>query len=276
MKTMEINVRAVYGFRSIGVGHAPLTKFCGFLNMLPPMTKHAYDGLSYSIKVASNQVVEKSVSDAATRLRGTKKISDGGVSVDGTWQKKGFSSTIGIVTAISIDSGKVLDVTILSKSCKGCTSMKKIISSDLASYETWKLSHNCNLNYTGSSPGMETAGATKAFSLSKERHRLYYTSFYRDSDSKAYPAAKEIYSPTKPIKRFECVGHYQKRVGSMLHNLKKKTQKDWEEGKLINTKIDTMQNDFGIALCSNVGNLVAMKSAGMASMYHICGYHIIA
>ena len=93
MKTMEINVRAVYGFRSIGVGHTPLTKFCGFLNMLPPMTKHAYDGLSYSIKVASNQVVEKSVSDAATRLRGTKKIADGGVSVDGTWQKKGFSST---------------------------------------------------------------------------------------------------------------------------------------------------------------------------------------
>ena len=72
---------------------------------------------------------------------------------------------------------------------------------------------------------METAGATKAFSLSKERHRLYYTSFYRDSDSKAYPAAKEIYSPNKPIKRFECVGHYQKRVGSMLHNLKKKHKK---------------------------------------------------
>ena len=38
MKTMEINVRAVYGFQSIGVDHIPLTKLCGFLNMPPPMT----------------------------------------------------------------------------------------------------------------------------------------------------------------------------------------------------------------------------------------------
>ena len=34
-----------------------------------------------------------------------------------------------------------------------------------------------------------------------------------------------------------------------------------------------MQNCFGIALRSNVGNLAFMKSACMASMYHICGYH---
>ena len=33
MKTMEINVRAVYGFRSIGIGDTPLTKSCGLLNM---------------------------------------------------------------------------------------------------------------------------------------------------------------------------------------------------------------------------------------------------
>ena len=35
-----------------------------------------------------------------------------------------------------------------------------------------------------------------------------------------------IYGPGKPIKKFECVGHYQKRVGSRLRNSKKKTQKD--------------------------------------------------
>ena len=68
---------------------------------------------------------------------------------------------------------------------------------------------------------METAGATNFFSLSKENHRLYYTSFYADGDSRAYSAVKEIYVPAKPIKTFECVGHYQKRVGSRLRNLKK-------------------------------------------------------
>ena len=43
--------------------------------------------------------------------------------------------------------------------------------------------------------------------------------------------------------------------------------------KLTNTKTDTMQNYFSIALRSNVSGIAAMKSACMASMYHICGYH---
>ena len=61
---------------------------------------------------------------------------------------------------------------------------EKVASSDLARYETWKSSYNCNLNCTGSSPGMETAGATKIFSSSKEKHELYYTSFYRDGNAR--------------------------------------------------------------------------------------------
>ena len=45
------------------------------------------------------------------------------------------------MTTISFDNGKVLDVAILSKSCRSCTSMKKIASSDPARCKTWKLSH---------------------------------------------------------------------------------------------------------------------------------------
>ena len=43
---------------------------------------------------------------------------------------------------------------------------EKIPSFDPARYETWKLSHNCSLNYTDSSPGMETRGATRIFKRS--------------------------------------------------------------------------------------------------------------
>ena len=102
---------------------------------------------------------------------------------------------------------------------------QKVASSDPARYETWKLPHNCNLNYTGSSPRMEIARATKIFSSSKEKDGLYYSSFNEGGDSKTYPAAIDIYGSIKPIKKFECVGHYQKRVGSRLRNLKKKKQK---------------------------------------------------
>ena len=112
--------------------------------------------------------------------------------------EKCFSSTLGVMTTISVDNGKVLDVAILSKLCKGYISMKKFASPDPARYETLQLSHGCNLNYIGSSPGMETAGATKIFSSSKEKHGLYYTSFYGDGDSKAYHAVKDVYGLSKP------------------------------------------------------------------------------
>ena len=38
-----------------------------------------------------------------------------GVSCDGTWQKGGFSSLLGTTTVISIDTGKCLDCSVLSK-----------------------------------------------------------------------------------------------------------------------------------------------------------------
>ena len=123
---LEINARTVYGIRSIGIGFSLLSKLCGFLNMPPPMTQTSCNNMSNIIKAASKSVAEKSISDAAACLRKGEKTADIGVSVDGTWQQKGFSSTLVVVTAISIDTGKAFDVSILSKSCTGCTSMAKI------------------------------------------------------------------------------------------------------------------------------------------------------
>ena len=123
---------------------------------------------------------------------------------------------------------------------------------------------------------METAGPTEICGSSKETHGLYYTSYYGDHDSKAYPAVKDTYGPNKPIKKFECVDHYQKGVGSRLCNLKKKTNKQTNKDKrtggkekLTNTKTDAIPNYVGIGLRSNVGNLAVC----MALMYHTCGYH---
>ena len=104
MKTMEVNLRAVYGFRSIGVGYSLIAKLCGYLDMPAPMNKNAYGDLSNTVKLASKEIAEKSMVNAAENLRGPKEETDVGVSVDGTWQLKGFSSTLGIVAAISVDN----------------------------------------------------------------------------------------------------------------------------------------------------------------------------
>ena len=61
--TMEINARAVYGTRSIGIGFS-LSTFCGFLNMPPPMTQTSYN-MSNVIKAIYKNAAEKSMSDAA-------------------------------------------------------------------------------------------------------------------------------------------------------------------------------------------------------------------
>ena len=70
--TMEINARAVYGTRSIGISFS-LSKFCGFLNMPPPMTQTSYNNMSNIIKAISKNAAEKSMSDAATCLRKGEK-----------------------------------------------------------------------------------------------------------------------------------------------------------------------------------------------------------
>ena len=48
----------------------------------------------------------------------------------------------------------------------------------------------------------------------------------------------------KEVVKFECVGHYQKRVGTLLRKLKK----DKGLGELTAPLIDKLRNYFGIAL----------------------------
>ena len=99
---------------------------------------------------------------------------------------------------------------------------------DLPHYDRWKPSHNCNLNYRGSAPNMEKVGATNIFERSVQKHGLYYTSFYGDGEN--------VYGPVKPVTKYECIGHYQKRVRKRVGNGSGKLRK---EKKLGGTKRST-------------------------------------
>jgi len=271
--SMEVNIRAVYACRSIGVGHTGLIKLCGYMNMPPPMTSDNYACLSNSIKTSSKLVAEKTMIEAGKQLLNGKETADTSVSVDGTWQRKGFSSKLGVVAAISVEHGKVLDISILSKSCKACVRLKGKEKTQPEVFKQKMQEHSCNLNYKGSSPNMEKSGTIEIFSRSIEKHGLYYTSFYGDGDSKSFAAVQNIYGPDKPVNKFECIGHYQKRVGSRLRKLKKTKKGLGGKGRLTDAKIDTLQNYFGIALRKNVGNLDEMVAGCMSSMMHVAGYH---
>ena len=151
------------------------------------MLSNNYKNISLKVKESAKRVAEKSISMAASKLGGAADSADVGVSVDRTWQRKGFTSLNGFITAISIDSGKVFDTAILSKSCKGCTRMQTIKAKDSHAYDKWNAAHKCSLNYKGSSLAMEEVGAEKIFKQSVTKHSLYYTFFYGNGDSKAFP-----------------------------------------------------------------------------------------
>ena len=64
----------------------------------------------------------------------------------------------------------------------------------------------------------------------------------------------------------ECIGHGQKRVGTALRKLKKENPDG--KKKLTDAMIDRLQNYYGIAIRSNVGDLNGMKKAIHASFFH--------
>ena len=81
------------------------------------------------------------------RLEGTDNIS---VSVDGTCQKRGFASLNGVVIAIGVKNGKVIDGEALGGYCKAC-----IVKEDLRKVDEDEHKDNCSVNYVGSAPNME-------------------------------------------------------------------------------------------------------------------------
>ena len=112
---------------------------------------------------------------------------------------------------------------------------------------------------------MEHVGAERIFSRSIEKRQLRSTGFYGDGDSKAFAMVEHIYEDNVVIK-YECIGHYQKRVGNRLRKLKKQVSGLKE---LTETMIDKLQNYFGIALRSNVITVEAMSGAILASLFHV-------
>ena len=125
----DINRRAVYHAIETGSGYEGLATFCSIMNM-PCLTKTAYYKQVDNVLEALEDEAKEEMRKSAERLRqqildenpdkDENDILDAAVSFDGTWAKRGFTSLIGVVFVISVDSGEVLDYHVLSKSCQSC------------------------------------------------------------------------------------------------------------------------------------------------------------
>jgi hypothetical protein len=266
----DLNLRFVYALRSIGSGLEDGKMLCTLIDIPgPPSNFMKYNR---AIEPIIKKVADECMIEAVQEVTKKTESTDIAVAVDGSWQKRGFSSLNGVVTVTGMETGKVLDVHVLSKYCQGCK---------LAGRDPEKLAKHervCELNYEGSSGGMEVAGARALFCRSQSNRGVRYLTYLGDGDSKGYEGVCEAkpYGPDVSIEKAECIGHVKKRMGARLRTLRKKQTKDSKlgdgkglsgKGRLTLTQVDNLQEYYGQAIKKNCHSVAAMKNA-IWSIYH--------
>ncbi|GFV84479.1 uncharacterized protein TNCV_5007411 [Trichonephila clavipes] len=184
--------------------------------------------------------------------------------VDGSWQKRGFSSKNGLVTVTSVDTGKVIDVEVFSKHCI-CPNKTKHLQ-------------NCKRNFEGYSGKMEVAGALSIFQRSQSLYNVRYTKYLGDGDSKAFTSIVEnkVYGDHCSVEKLECIGHVMKRMGTRFRRLKTKMRgQKLSDGKplcgrnrLAEAEIDRLQAYYGLAIRRNLSSVKDMQQAIWAIFLH--------
>lgn len=260
----DINLRLVYGLRIIGKGYTAAQSLCGMLNLPSPPT--LYTSHQNAIGQSCNALCEESVVSAVEEaVTMNEKNRDLCVALDGSWQKRGFTSLNGVMTLTSVDTGKVLDFHCMSKYCQ-CPLKNRNEHLD-----------TCTANYNGTSGGMEVEGAITLFHRSIQKYNVRYTEYLGDGDSAAYKSVVD----SKPyedcdITKLECIGHIQKRMGSRLRKLKSTKKAKLSDGKSLSGKnrltdlaIQKIQLFYGLAIRRNTASEKEMQKAVWATYYHI-------
>ncbi|GFW15278.1 uncharacterized protein TNCV_174231 [Trichonephila clavipes] len=222
--------------RCIGKGAESARMFCGIMNLPPPPTK--FSKYNHILLQATRETCEHSMAEA---VREAVDENDGkrdlAVAVDGSWQKRGFSSKNGLVTVTSVDTGKVIDVEVFSKHCI-CPNKTKHLQ-------------NCKRNFEVYSGD----GDSKAFTSIVEN---------------------KVYGDHCSVEKLECIGHVMKRMGTRLRRLKTKMRgQNLSDGKplcgrnrLTEAEIDRLQAYYGLAIRRNLSSVKDMQQAIWAIFLH--------
>ena len=178
--------------------------------------------------------------------------------------KRGYNSTFGVLLAILIDTGEVVDFEVLSLHCHEC---KKHQQDDKAcdAYKIWKRKHEltCYINCEGSSGGLEGKGAVNIIKRSIKNRGLKYVTFVGDGDSDTFKVVHDemtrLYGERYQVRKEECIGHIQKHMGNalrtLLRDMKGQKMSDGRslggKGRLTKERIDSFQRYYGNAIRRN-------------------------
>ncbi|GBM01350.1 hypothetical protein AVEN_135776-1 [Araneus ventricosus] len=234
--------------------------FCAVMNLpqSPTRFQNYNKRLLNATRVVCESTMQKAAKEAIVEDNSDNNIA---VAVDGTWQKRRYTSHNGVVIVTSMDTGKVIDIDVLSKYC-ACKNKKNHEKS-------------CKSNFRGSSGMM---GACNIFKHSLTFHNARYTKYLGYGDSKAFDeiTIENIYGDKFQVEKSECISHVMKRMRSRLRRLKEKMKGQVVcDGKrlsgknhLTDSQIDKIQNYHGLAIRRNLNSVHAKRQAIWAIFMH--------
>ena len=170
-----INKGLVLALRLIGRRHSAAERLMSVLNLPSPVGRSPWSSHTKTLLKAANELLDTELPNAALEVKrfkiangslavgGAEKsdqelrelMVEAGASIDGSWCSRGWSARDGVVAAVSIDTGKVLDVVYLTNSCTSCDQKERELKKGTTSrrqYLEWYLAHeeNCFMNHEGS------------------------------------------------------------------------------------------------------------------------------
>jgi hypothetical protein len=226
------------------------------------------------------------------------QILDVDVSFDATWQKRGHKSNVAASFVVEADTGMVMDYSVTSKYCNKCIAINHYYKADEDTHDRKMAEHkqsgDCEVNYEGSSGGMEKHMAQTMWGRSVEKNKMRYTNMISDGDSSAFNALQaDPPYPGYEIKKVECVNHVSKRLGTHLRKLKDESRVEARtmrqhnvqfenqhrapvrstlggRGKLTDKAITKMQSYYGKAIRDHADKSVGeMAKACMSGLKHV-------
>ncbi|KAM7284353.1 hypothetical protein ISCGN_001447, partial [Ixodes scapularis] len=271
-RQIELAARISLASRECGIGYTKLTNFFAGINAPSPMHLRSYQDLGEKVHDASVRAASNVMSKAAEAVRETRESDSGDlmdvcVTYDGTWHKRGHTSHFGVGVAIELETGLVLDYSVQSNYCHGC-SLGPAQGSD--SHEDWAENHRavCQKNFAGSANAMELQAADEIFRRSVQLHNLQYVTVLCDGDSKAFNHVAGLDLYDKGMRKEDCVNHVAKRMYAGMEALKKTKKGLGGRGKLTNLVMKKLTSYYASALKTSAPDVPAMHKAVFASLLH--------
>ena len=128
----------------------------------------------------------------------------------------------------------------------------------------------CTKTHEGSAGSMEVESVKTMFSRSEELYGVKYGNYIGDGDSKTFAGILKLnpYGDELTVIKNECIGHVQKRMGTRLRAVRK-DKKLSGKGKLTEALVKKLSTYYGLAIRINVNSVENMKTAIMATYYHM-------